>query len=213
MKSHIALYALLAAAGLAACQPAAAPANTSAASAAAPSAAAPASSAAAQPTSKTGETPTAFVTRLLAPYQLHGQEWASTDTDAADKAQQAFQKTYDAEFYDPALLKLVNDNGMLAANKSGGVDMDYDPFCQCQDTGATYSVVSGHPDGARYDVVVKSDDKEQGTWTFVLTDSGAGWRVYDVLDATGDLRVVLAQHNACLRAAKNETEGAKCVSS
>jgi hypothetical protein len=209
MKSNIALYALLAAAGLAACQPAAPPANTAASSA---SAAAPASSAAAEPASSTGETPTAFVTRLLAPYQPNGQWWAKTDTDAAQKAQQAFQDNYDATFYDPDFLKIITDNGKLSGAKAGGVDMDYDPICQCQDGAAKLAPVSGHADGDHYDVVVKSDDKSQAPWTFVLANSATGWRLYDVLDTTGDVRAVIGKHNACLRAAKNETEGAKCVS-
>lgn len=213
MKSPIALCLMIAAAGLVGCQRGA-PANTGATSSAArASAAATASSAAAQPVSKTGETPAAFVTRLLAPYQPNGQEWRSADTDAADKAQQAFQAKYEAEFYDPGFLKVVDDNSQLAADKSGGVDMDYDPFCQCQEGGAIYSVVSGHADGAHYDVVVKTNDKAHATWTFVLVDSATGWRVFDVIDQSGDVRAELTQHNACLRASKNETEGAKCVSS
>ncbi|HLI68035.1 MAG TPA: hypothetical protein VKU90_16850 [Caulobacteraceae bacterium] len=211
MNIRIALCALLAGAGLVACQRGAAPANTASASTASASATAPASSAAAQPLSKTGETPTAFVTRMLAPYQPNGEQWASTDTPAKEAAQKAFQAKYDADFYDPDFGKLMNDNGALAMKKAGGVDMDYDPICQCQDSSATYSVVSGHPDGAHYDVVVKSDDKEQGTWTFVLADSDKGWRLYDVIDSGGDVRAMLAQHNACMRAAKTETEGGKCI--
>ena len=208
MKSHIALCLLLAAAALAACQRA--PANT----AASPSAAAPTSSAAATPTSAPGEAPTAFVTRVLAPYQPNGRAWANTGTEAADEAQQAWQNKFEAEVYDPDLLKIINDNTMLAADKAGGMDIDYDPLCQCQGAGPIFSVVSARPDGARYDVVVKSDEKVQGIWTFVLTRSGATWRVFDVLDQTGvSVRGLLTQHNACLRAAKTETQGDKCVSS
>ncbi|HLI67959.1 MAG TPA: hypothetical protein VKU90_16460 [Caulobacteraceae bacterium] len=210
MKPQFSLAALLAAVALGACHRAPAPANT-----ATPSAAPPVSTAAASAPAPPagGETPTAFVTRVLASYQPNGQQWANTGTEAADAAQQAWLQKYEAEVYDPDFLKLVNDNSQLAADKSGGMDLDYDPFCQCQGAGAIYSVVSAHADGARYDVVVKSDEKQQGPWTFVLTRSGAGWRVFDVLEQTGrSVRATLTQHNACLRAAKTETEGDKCVS-
>jgi hypothetical protein len=205
---RLTLCMLLAAAALAACQRAPAPANTAPASAATP-----ASSAPAQPASAAGETPAAFVTRLLAPYQPNGREWANTGTEAADQAQEAWQQSYDSEFYDPDFLKIINDNAMLAADKSGGMDIDYDPLCQCQGAGPTFSVVSARADGARYDVVVKSDEKEQGTWTFVLVPSRPTWRVWDVLQPTGSMRAMLTQHNACLRAAKTDTQGANSVSS
>jgi hypothetical protein len=207
MQRTIALCLLLAAT-LAACQRAPSPANT-----VAPMSAATASASPAPPATAPSESPTHFVTRLLAPYQPNGREWANTGTAAASDAQDAWQKSYDAEFYDPDFLKIINDNAMLAADKSGGMDIDYDPLCQCQGAGPNFSVVSARPDGARYDVAVDSDEKAQGTWTFVLSPSGATWRVYDVVASTGSTRAMLTQHNACLRAAKDETAGAKCVSS
>lgn len=194
--------------GLAACQPSGGAASSAASSA---TSAAAASSAASEPTSQTGETPKAFVNRLLTPYQPNGQWWASTNTPAQDKAQKAFQTAYYADFYDPDFEKLIDDNGALASKKADGPDMDYDPLCQCQDAGAIYSYVSGHADGAHYDVSVTSNDKEQGTWTLVLVDTPKSWRVWNVIDTTGDVRAMLTRHNACLRAAKTQDEGGKCL--
>jgi hypothetical protein len=193
--------------GVAACQPQGGAASSAAPSAAS-SAAAPAA-AAGEPKSQTGETPSAFVVRLMAPYQPNGREWAPTDTPAAQKAQDAFEKAYDDQFYAPDFQKLMNDNTALS-EKADGPDLDYDPICQCQDSSATYAYVSGKPDGAQYDVVVTGNDKEQGKWTFVLADSPTGWRVYDVIDSGGSLRAKLTKDNACLRAAKTMDAAGKC---
>ncbi|HLK26116.1 MAG TPA: hypothetical protein VKT30_15785 [Caulobacteraceae bacterium] len=192
--------------GVGGCQPQGGAASSAAASGAASSAA---GAATAEPKSQTGETPSAFVARLMAPYQPKGQMWGPTDTPAAQKAQDAFIKTYDATFYDPSLQKLMDDNTALA-EKADGPDLDYDPICQCQDSSAVYAYAAGKPDGAHYDVSVTSNDKEQGTWTFVLADSPSGWRVYNVLSSAGDLRAKLTKDNACLRAAKTMDAAGKC---
>jgi len=195
---------------LAACQPKGGAASSAAASATVAAASSTASSAAgAEPRSQTGETPSAFVVRLMAPYQPNGREWAPTDTPAAQKAQDAFEKAYDAQFYDPSFSQLMSDNTALS-EKADGPDLDYDPICQCQDTGAIYRYASGKPDGTHYDVSVTSNDKEQGTWTFVLADSPTGWRVYDVIDQSGSLRAKLTKDNACIRAAKTMEAAGKC---
>jgi hypothetical protein len=193
--------------GVAGCQPKGAGANSATPVAAASSAVVISSGA--EPKSQTGETPRAFVTRLFAPYQPNGQWWAATDTPAAQKAQDAFQKTYDATFYAPDFQKLIDDNGALS-QKADGPDLDYDPLCQCQDSGAIYAYASGKPDGAHYDVSVTSNDKEQGTWTLVLADSPKGWGVYDVIDTAGSLRAKLTRDNACLRAATTQVQADKC---
>jgi hypothetical protein len=202
------LLATTAAVGLflAACQPSGGAASSAASSA---TSAATDSSAASEPRSQTGETPSAFVARLLAPYQPKGQMWAPTDTPAAQKALDAFQKTYDATFYAADFHQLMDDNTALS-EKADGPDLDYDPICQCQDSAAIYSVASGKPDGARYDVSVTSNDKEQGTWTFVLADSPKGWGVYDVISSAGSLRAKLTRDNACLRAAKTQDQAGTC---
>lgn len=195
--------------GVAACGPQGGAGNSASSATAFAASSAAASSAAAEPRSQTGETPSAFVTRLLAPYQPKGQMWAPTDTPAAQKALDAFQKNYDATFYAPDFGKLIDDNTRLA-EKADGPDLDYDPICQCQDSATTYSYVSGKPDGAHYDVTVTGHDKEQGTWTFVLADSPKGWGVWDVIAQGGSLRAKLTKDNACLRAAKTQDAAGQC---
>jgi hypothetical protein len=157
------------------------------------------------------ETPAQFVSRLFAIYQPDGGWWkAWPDTAAGRRAEAAYQKQINAEFYDPAFVKLMSDNGSLAGAKGGGEDLDYDPVCQCQDSGGRYSYVSGAQKGALFDAVVKIDSGV-APWTVVLTKTPAGWRVYDVLDSTGDVRARLIKHNACLRAAKTEKAGEACI--
>jgi hypothetical protein len=206
----LSLLAAMAAIGLcvSACQPSGAGSSSAASSATPPAAA---SSAASEPTSQTGETPKAFVTRLLAPYQPKGQMWAPTETPAAQKALDAFQKTYDATFYAPDFKTLMDDNEALS-EKADGPDLDYDPICQCQDSATTYAYVSGKPDAAHYDVTVTGGDKEQGTWTFVLADSAKGWGVWDVVAQGASLRAKLTKDNACMRAAKTQDAAGKCES-
>jgi hypothetical protein len=191
---------------LAACQRNAGPANS-----AASASAAVASAVATAGVSQTGETADAFIARVYAPYQPNGQQWTDPTGAAAAKAHAAFIAAYNADVYDPDFLKLIEDNGALASQKIDGPDLDYDVLCQCQDGGATYRYASGHPDGARFDAVVKSNDKSQAPWTLVLVDTPKGWRVYDVLDSTGDVRAMLTQHNACLRVAETQTQAQKCL--
>jgi hypothetical protein len=61
-----------------------------------------------------------------------------------------------------------------------------------------------------FDAVVKNDNGD-AHWTLVLTKTAAGWRVYDVLDESGDVRARLVKHNACLRTAKTEKAGEACI--
>ncbi len=215
MRSMTILALAACALALAACQRNAAPANSAAppsSTASAASAAAAVSAVSSEPVSQTGETPKAFVTRMLAPYQPNGAWWKQTDTPAQEKQQKKFEDAYDAEFYDADFLKLIDDNGSLAMKKGGGVDMDYDPICQCQDSSATYSYVSGHTVGQFFEATIKSDDKEQGTWVFVLQDTPKGWKLYDVRDQSGDVRQWLTKHNDCLRASKSEKDSESCFS-
>jgi hypothetical protein len=162
-------------------------------------------------TAPVNETPARFVTRLFAIYQPDGGWWKDwPDTAAGRKADAVYQKMIYADFYDPAFVKLMMDNGALAGAKGAGVDLDYDPICQCQDSGTRYSYVSGAWKGALFDAVVKGENGE-ADWTLVLTKTPAGWRVYDVLDESGDVRARLSKDNACLRAAKTEKAGEACI--
>jgi hypothetical protein len=158
------------------------------------------------------ETPAQFSQRLLAVYATNSEWWARPDAPAGQRAQAAYQKRVYADFYDPAFVKLMNDNGALAGAKGGGVDLDYDPVCQCQDSGAVYRYVSGAPKGAFFDAKVTDNDAQQQPWTLVLEKTPAGWRLYDVVDTTGSVRTWLARHNACLRAAKTEKQAGACIS-
>jgi hypothetical protein len=201
--------------GIAGCRPAggsasSAPPSVAAASATAPATSAAAASSAAAPVSQTGETPAQFVTRLFTSYQPGGQQWADAETPAAEKAQKAYQAQFNADFYDADFLKLMNDNGALAGKNGGGADLDYDPICQCQDGGAHFSYVSGQPNGQFFNAKVTSDNGQK-PWLLVLTDTPKGWRVYSVIDESGDVRAWLTKHNACLRAAKTEAEQGKCI--
>jgi hypothetical protein len=101
----------------------------------------------------------------------------------------------------------MDDNSKLAA-KNGDADLDYDPVCQCQDSGGTYRYVSGKAaPGGRFEARVK--DASQ-TWTIVLTPSAGSWRIYNVIDQSGDLRVWLAQHNACMRRFTKDADLLRC---
>jgi hypothetical protein len=157
------------------------------------------------------ETPAAFVQRLMAVYRTGGEWWASPDTSAARRAQAAYQKRVYADFYDPAFVKLMNDNGALAGAKNAGADLDYDPVCQCQDSGGVYRYLSGQARGGFFDAKVTDNAADQKPWTLVLQKTPAGWRIYDVVDESGDVRTRLTKHNACLRAAKTEKAAEDCV--
>jgi hypothetical protein len=137
------------------------------------------------------EPPAHFIARVFALYAPKSRWWG--DGPGAD----AYRKRITDEFYDPSFAKLMDDNSTLAA-KQGDADLDYDPICQCQDSGGTYRYVSGAaaPGGLFHARIAGVGGQ---SWTIVLTPSASGWRIYDVIDQTGDLRAWLAQHNACMR--------------
>jgi hypothetical protein len=92
----------------------------------------------------------------------------------------------------------MDDNSKLAG-KSGDADLDYQPICQCQDSGGHYGYVSGAPaPGGVFDAKVTGHDSRP-PWTLVLKQENGGWRVYDVIDQTGSVRTWVARHNACMR--------------
>jgi hypothetical protein len=201
--------------GLAGCQPSGGNAASVAQSAAqAPSAtpAANASSSSGPSVQAAGEAPAQFVQRLFAVYAGNSEWWASPDTPAGRKTQAAYQKQVYADFYDPTFVKLMNDNGALAGAKGGGVDLDYDPVCQCQDSGGAYRYLSGAQNGAFFDAKVTDGEQGQQPWTLVLETTADGWRIWDVIDTSGSLRTWLGKHNACLAAAKTEKQGEACIS-
>jgi hypothetical protein len=101
---------------------------------------------------------------------------------------------------DPGFRKLIEANGQLAG-KEGDADLDSDPVCQCQDTGGHYVYVSGatESDGS-FDAKVQDTVETDGPpWTIVMKQENGAWVVYNVIDATGDVRVWLTRHNDCMR--------------
>ena len=107
--------------------------------------------------------------------------------------------------YDPSFVRLMDENDRLAK----GVDLlDADPLCQCQDTGGHYRLVSlsqtGPDDGS-----ARIAD-EDGAVTAVLKRSSVGWRVYDVVDASGSFRANLIRHNACMRTYHTDAKQVRC---
>ena len=158
------------------------------------------------------ESPAQFVMRVFALYRSDSEWWATWSTPAEKAAANAYTNRVYAAFYDPGFVKVMNDNDTLASAKGAGEDLDYDPVCQCQDSGGVYRYVSGTQNGAFFDARVTDNAADQSPWTLVLTRTKTGWRIWDVVDSTGSLRTWLTKHNACLRAAKTEKQAAACVS-
>ena len=157
------------------------------------------------------EAPAHFVQRLFAVYADNSRWWANADTAAGRKADEAYRNNVYADFYDAAFVKLMDDSGALAGAKNAGTDLDYDPVCQCQDSGGVYRYLSGQSRGAFFDAKVTDNAADQKPWTLVLRETQRGWRIYDVVDESGSVRTRLARHNACLRAAKTEKQAEDCI--
>jgi hypothetical protein len=158
------------------------------------------------------ESPAQFVQRVFAIYRTDSPWWQDWSTPAQKAADAAYTKHVYATFYDPGFVKVMDDNDTLASAKGAGEDLDYDPVCQCQDSGGVYRYVSGVQNGAFFDAKVTDNAADQSPWTLVLVRTATGWRIWDVVDSTGSLRTWLAKHNACLRSAKTEKQAGACVS-
>ena len=118
---------------------------------------------------------------------------------------------------DPAFQRLMDDNGSLAFSHYGGVDLDYDPVCQCQDTGGRFTLVSltrSSPILAVMHMRADSDlptTEPPATYDIVLKLIAGRWRIYDVVEReNGSLRQQLIRHNACLRASRNPAVIDRC---
>ena len=147
------------------------------------------------------ETPKHFITRLFALYATNSPWWNAPQDSPAGKRLQA-------QFYDPTFTRLMDDNSTLAS-KSGDEDLDYDPVCQCQDSGATYHYLSGAPAGGAL-FNAKVDDNGTAPWTIVLTSASGSWRVWDVVDSTGSIRARLTRDNACMRRYTDDASLIRC---
>jgi hypothetical protein len=147
------------------------------------------------------ETPAHFVARVFALYRT-GSAWWS-DGRAGD----AYRKRTSAQFFDPSFEALQDENGRLAG-KAGNADLDYDPVCQCQDSGGAYHYVSGAvATGGLFNAAVADADTH---WTLVLKPVAGSWRVYDVVDSQGSIRAMLTRHNACMRKYTTDADLVKC---
>ena len=159
------------------------------------------------------EAPAAFAHRLANVYAPGGRWWK----EVSPKADDAYRAKVAGEFYDPVFDKLMNENTTLAMKHGGGVDLDYDPVCQCQDDAGPLQVGAVRqtaPDAA--ELHMKSWCETKGAecrgYLILIRRTGGGWRVYDVVDQGGSVRAMLVRHNACLRTSHNDATAAKCLS-
>lgn len=133
------------------------------------------------------------------------------------KAEARFQKQVFAALYDPYFLKLMDDNGRLASVRTGGVDLDYDPVCQCQDGPDSIllkSVVRRGADFAAAHVANADCDDPSADcagYVIVLRRLSGAWRIYDVIEKSGGVRARLERHNRCLRGPGPESRLDRCL--
>jgi hypothetical protein len=118
---------------------------------------------------------------------------------------------------DPGFQRLMDDNGRLAGTNYGGVDLDYDPVCQCQDTGGHFTLVALTPRGSdmavmRVRITPDAPSTEPPVSYSIVLKRGAGrWRIWDVVETRdGSIRGRLIRHNACLRASRNAAVIDRC---
>ena len=158
------------------------------------------------------ETPAAFAQRLVRLYAPNGRWWKEA-SPAADAAYRA--KVY-AQFYDPQFDALMNDNTHLAMKHGGGVDLDYDPVCQCQDDAGPLQVTSVRQRSADAAEMNMKSWCEKGAvcrgYLIVIRRIGGAWRISDVVGEGGSVRAMLVRHNACLRTTRTDAQAARCLS-
>ena len=138
------------------------------------------------------------MTALAVPQPLHAMIHAAPQSadgvlhkHFAEAAGVSQQGDFDATF-----LRLDHDNQRLF----DGLDvLDYDPVCQCQDAGGTYQVSGRSDAGGRYIATVRRTG-EPRSWQVIMRKVGGAWKFYDVIEARGSIRALLARHNACARA-------------
>ena len=118
---------------------------------------------------------------------------------------------------DPAFQRLMDDNGRLAGTNYGGVDLDYDPVCQCQDTGGHFTLTALTRRGADTAVMQMRftpdapSTEPPATYSIVLKFGAGRWRIWDVVETQyGSIRDRLTRHNACLRASRNPAVIDRC---
>jgi hypothetical protein len=159
------------------------------------------------------EAPEAFIGRIIKLYGPGSRWWATEETGNHD----AYRDRVSREFYEPTFAKLLNDNGALASAHAEGVDLDYDPVCQCQDGPGHIRLRSVEP-GAQQLVKAhvagpdcSGDRAECSDYVIVLGRTPGGWKIHDVVDSTGSVRGRLIRHNACLRRSHSRAEAERCL--
>ena len=110
----------------------------------------------------TVDSPDGFVERLFAKYR------------AKDSPPRGFNDVC-SEFCEPALSQLVKH-----ANDKEEAFLDYDPFCQCQDTPQRVPAHSVRLSGAHTAEVAFNDSNRH--WSFILHRGAGGWRIADVIE-------------------------------
>jgi hypothetical protein len=117
---------------------------------------------------------------------------------------------------DPSFRALIDENGALAQRHYGGVDQDYDPVCQCQDSGGHFTLLSLIRQGAdtanlRIRISSEPPTSEAPTlYTIQIKRIGGAWRIYDVLEGHGSVRQRLIHHNACMRESRDAAVIDRC---
>ena len=155
------------------------------------------------------ETAAAFAERIVKLYGPHGL-WTSPDDAEMNRVHR--------EYYDPSFVALIDDNGALASQKAGGVDLDDDPVCGgCQDGPDKLRVMSIDQKGPdRADLHMTGPDcdakpPECERYVIVIRRLSGRWAIYDVVDTNGSVRDMLTRHNLCLRRSHSEAEAGTCV--
>ena len=164
------------------------------------------------PSQRLTEPPEGFARRIVQLYAPNGRWWSDKSPASAD----AYRAKVYGEFYDRVFAKLMDDNGALASKRFGGVDLDSDPVCQCQDDpgGLRIKSVTGRTAIAADVSMIMPCDKgsnQCGLYTIVIRRIAGAWKIYDVVDSLGSNRSMLTRHNACLRARLSEAAMDRCL--
>jgi hypothetical protein len=158
----------------------------------------------------TAETPSHFAGRLFAIYKVGGRWWRDSTTTRGKREDEEYRQQVYKDFYDPSLLALMKRLDKQSA-RWGDSFLDYDPVCQCQDTGRVYTVASVNARGATLVDVHMLDRRDKEAWTLVLTRGLSGWVIFDVIDSAGGLRGRLSKQVTCLEHARTEDEESHCA--
>ena len=118
---------------------------------------------------------------------------------------------------DPTFARLMSENGRLAGSRYDGVDLDYDPICQCQDEGGRHVMTALTRTAADTAQIAIRQGGGAGQaepaahYQIVLKLSGGVWRIFDVIEPTdGSVRARLIRHNACMATRRGSAAIDRC---